>query len=133
MACHRPTLISQAIGLAKLIESKLKDSKPKFSKPFSNYNNKPNLFMSNPNALKPHSPLTHKGHSLPNLKPILLHQNFLLNAYRKPKYKKDGLRVYLSIMTKNLSSETNDQIADYGVSVYLKHTLHLAASHCLSP
>ncbi|XP_058752398.1 uncharacterized protein LOC131625563 [Vicia villosa] len=36
MAIQRPTNISQAIGLAKLIEAKLKDSKPKFSKTYVN-------------------------------------------------------------------------------------------------
>ncbi|XP_058775591.1 uncharacterized protein LOC131649859 [Vicia villosa] len=42
LAIHKPTSISQAIDLAKLIESKLKDSKPKFPKPFStNYSKQP--------------------------------------------------------------------------------------------
>ncbi|XP_058757457.1 uncharacterized protein LOC131630720 [Vicia villosa] len=36
MAIHKPTSISQAIGLAKLIESKLKEAKSKFIKPFTN-------------------------------------------------------------------------------------------------
>lgn len=36
IAILKPTSISQAIGLAKLIESKIKDSKPKFHKHFSN-------------------------------------------------------------------------------------------------
>jgi hypothetical protein len=35
LAIQRPYNISQAIGLAKLIEAKIKDSKPKYSKPFS--------------------------------------------------------------------------------------------------
>ncbi|CAI8612530.1 unnamed protein product [Vicia faba] len=36
IAIHKPVSTSQAIGLAKLIESKIKDSKPKYQKPFSN-------------------------------------------------------------------------------------------------
>lgn len=35
MDIHRPISISQAIGLAKLVEAKFKDAKPKFQKPFS--------------------------------------------------------------------------------------------------
>ncbi|XP_058784831.1 uncharacterized protein LOC131659692 [Vicia villosa] len=42
MAIQKPTNISQAIGLAKLIEAKLKDSKPKFPKPYANSYPKPN-------------------------------------------------------------------------------------------
>ncbi|XP_058775850.1 uncharacterized protein LOC131650137 [Vicia villosa] len=42
MAIQKPTNISQAIGLAKLIEAKLKDSKPKFSKPYVTTYPKPN-------------------------------------------------------------------------------------------
>ncbi|XP_058784061.1 uncharacterized protein LOC131658827 [Vicia villosa] len=42
MAIHKPTSISQAIDLAKLIESKLKDSKPRFSKPPQNQYGGPN-------------------------------------------------------------------------------------------
>ncbi|XP_058742349.1 uncharacterized protein LOC131614818 [Vicia villosa] len=34
IAIHKPTSISQAIGLSKLIESKLRESKPKYNKPF---------------------------------------------------------------------------------------------------
>jgi hypothetical protein len=34
MAIHKPVSISQDIGLAKLIEAKLKDSKPKYQKTF---------------------------------------------------------------------------------------------------
>ncbi|XP_058766771.1 uncharacterized protein LOC131640391 [Vicia villosa] len=49
MAIHKPTNISQAIGLAKLIESKLKDSKPKFQKPFSTQYSKPFSPSANPN------------------------------------------------------------------------------------
>ncbi|XP_058746621.1 uncharacterized protein LOC131619549 [Vicia villosa] len=48
MAIHKPTNISQAIGLAKLIESKLKDSKPKFHKPFANTYHKPSASPANP-------------------------------------------------------------------------------------
>ncbi|XP_058732695.1 uncharacterized protein LOC131604261 [Vicia villosa] len=54
LAIHKPTTISQAIGLAKLIESKLKDSKPKFSKSFpTNYPKQPlpHPTLSNPKAL----------------------------------------------------------------------------------
>lgn len=35
ISIHKPTSISQAIGLAKLIESKIRETKPKFQKPFS--------------------------------------------------------------------------------------------------
>ncbi|XP_058734067.1 uncharacterized protein LOC131605768 [Vicia villosa] len=41
LAIHKPTSISNAIGLAKLIESKIKDSKQKFTKPFSTSFQKP--------------------------------------------------------------------------------------------
>lgn len=34
MAIQQPSSISQAIGLAKLVESKIKDSKPKPNRPF---------------------------------------------------------------------------------------------------
>jgi len=34
LAIQRPQTIHQAIGLAKLIESKIKDSKPRYQKPF---------------------------------------------------------------------------------------------------
>ncbi|XP_058741863.1 uncharacterized protein LOC131614269 [Vicia villosa] len=61
IAVHRPTNISQAIGLAKLIESKIKESKPKFSKPFTTYTPK----SSFPNSTQP----TSFQSSLPN-KPI---------------------------------------------------------------
>ncbi|XP_058761394.1 uncharacterized protein LOC131634786 [Vicia villosa] len=35
IAIHKPVSISQAIGLAKLIESKIRNTKPKFNKPFT--------------------------------------------------------------------------------------------------
>src|SRR4051812_43459465 len=35
IAIHKPVSISQVIGLAKLIESKIRDTKPKFTKPFA--------------------------------------------------------------------------------------------------
>ncbi|XP_058767801.1 uncharacterized protein LOC131641513 [Vicia villosa] len=41
IALHKPTTISQAIGLAKLIESKILEAKPKFPKTFSNTFNRP--------------------------------------------------------------------------------------------
>jgi predicted aspartyl protease len=50
LAIQRPYNISQAIGLAKLVETKLRDTKPKFPRPFSPTNstlsqpNKPNNF-----------------------------------------------------------------------------------------
>lgn len=51
LAIQKPTNISQAIGLAKLIESKIKDCKPKFSKPFQHQNHNPPL--SQPTLPKP--------------------------------------------------------------------------------
>ncbi|XP_058742330.1 uncharacterized protein LOC131614797 [Vicia villosa] len=63
MAIHKPTNISQAIGLAKLIESKLKDSKPRFSKPFPNPYTKPNPYSPSPTS-KPTNPSTTQ---VPNL------------------------------------------------------------------
>ncbi|XP_058784315.1 uncharacterized protein LOC131659094 [Vicia villosa] len=53
MAIHKPSNISQAIGLAKLIESKLKDSKPKFHKPFVNTFHKPSAPSTNPMTKTP--------------------------------------------------------------------------------
>src|SRR4051812_38593124 len=49
IAIHKPTSISQAIGLAKLIESKLRDSKPKFTKPFFTPSQKPLTLSTSPN------------------------------------------------------------------------------------
>ncbi|XP_058776595.1 uncharacterized protein LOC131650912 [Vicia villosa] len=56
IALHKPTSISQAIGLAKLIESKLRESKPKIQKAFSTTFPRP---TSNPSTLFP-SPTTPK-------------------------------------------------------------------------
>ncbi|XP_058766610.1 uncharacterized protein LOC131640216 [Vicia villosa] len=47
MAIHHPRTISQAIGLAKLIESKIQDTKPKIFKPYSNSSNR-NLLFNKP-------------------------------------------------------------------------------------
>ncbi|XP_058726191.1 uncharacterized protein LOC131597514 [Vicia villosa] len=49
IAIHKPVSISQAIGLAKLIESKLRDSKPKFHKPFTSQT--PRSATSTPSTL----------------------------------------------------------------------------------
>ncbi|XP_058742588.1 uncharacterized protein LOC131615102 [Vicia villosa] len=53
LAIHKPTSISQAIGLAKLIESKLKESKQKFTKPFSTFQ-KPSPTPPTTQNFKPH-------------------------------------------------------------------------------
>ena len=57
IAIQRPTSITQAIGLAKLIEAKLKDFKPKFSRPTSNYTPNPpqKPFSSTPNSNPPNN------------------------------------------------------------------------------
>jgi hypothetical protein len=53
LAIQRPYTISQAIGLAKLVEAKIRDTKPKFSRPFPSTTNnlpqpnKPNSFTQN--------------------------------------------------------------------------------------
>ncbi|XP_058784354.1 uncharacterized protein LOC131659138 [Vicia villosa] len=77
MAIHKPTNISQAIGLAKLIESKLKDSKPKFPKPFSNAYHKTSAPSANtmskpPNISNTQSPSPFKAQtsSAPSKFPI---------------------------------------------------------------
>ncbi|CAJ2638860.1 unnamed protein product [Trifolium pratense] len=56
LAIHRPTVIYQAIGLAKLIESKIKDSKPKFNKPFSTHGTTYNNKAHTPPKLQPNLP-----------------------------------------------------------------------------
>ncbi|XP_058733199.1 uncharacterized protein LOC131604800 [Vicia villosa] len=52
LAIHKPTSISHAIGLAKLIEAKLKDSKNRFPKQFSTTYQKPTFTSSNPQPSK---------------------------------------------------------------------------------
>ncbi|XP_058766993.1 uncharacterized protein LOC131640630 [Vicia villosa] len=52
LAIHKPTSISHAIGLAKLIESKLKESKTKFPKPFQPSYQKQHPFASTSQTTK---------------------------------------------------------------------------------
>jgi hypothetical protein len=66
LAILKPYNISQAIGLAKLIESKIKDSKPKFQKPF------PSTTPTLPNTNPPKPPfpkLTNPVHQQSNPPP----------------------------------------------------------------
>ncbi|XP_024630387.1 proline-rich protein 12-like [Medicago truncatula] len=56
MAIQRPLSISQAIGLAKLIEAKLKDSKPKYNRPISSSQSWPRTTTPNNPQKQPPSP-----------------------------------------------------------------------------
>ncbi|XP_058783052.1 uncharacterized protein LOC131657702 [Vicia villosa] len=67
MAIHKPTSISQAIGLAKLIESKLKDSKPKFNKPFASQYLKPTASPAGPIPKPQTSPTFLPSRTIPKL------------------------------------------------------------------
>ncbi|XP_058769067.1 uncharacterized protein LOC131642924 [Vicia villosa] len=58
LAIHKPTYISQAIGLAKLIESKFKEAKQKHNKPYNYQFSKPNTISSFQPTHKPPIPLT---------------------------------------------------------------------------
>lgn len=58
LAIQRPYSISQAIDLAKLIEYKLKDSKPRFSRPFTEPSIQPT--HTGPNSLYHHTTATTK-------------------------------------------------------------------------
>lgn len=53
MIIHRATSIYQATGLAKLIESKIKEARPNFSKPLPNPYHKSATNVSNPITHKP--------------------------------------------------------------------------------
>lgn len=88
LAIQRSNSITQAIGLAKLIEAKLKDSKPKFSKPFSpaypsTYSRTPNTpttppklplvnptFQQTPTSIPPLPLPTKTGPNIPTKFPI---------------------------------------------------------------
>lgn len=59
IAIQKPHSISQAIGLAKLIEAKLKDSRPKYNRPFGppNHNNSPrSTFPPKNSRIPPNTP-----------------------------------------------------------------------------
>ncbi|XP_058726761.1 uncharacterized protein LOC131598148 [Vicia villosa] len=59
LAIHKPDSISKAIGLAKLIESKLRDAKPKFHKPFTSPSTRPNPpIQTTPTAVSTPKPPT---------------------------------------------------------------------------
>ncbi|XP_058753077.1 uncharacterized protein LOC131626262 [Vicia villosa] len=66
LAILKPTSISQAIGLAKLIESKLKETKQKFIKPFSSNYQKPTPTNPNTQNFKPQTPSTQPNPNLQN-------------------------------------------------------------------
>ncbi|XP_058757747.1 uncharacterized protein LOC131631003 [Vicia villosa] len=70
LAIHKPSSISQAIGLAKLIESKLREAKPKFQKPFSpnTYSRQPahpHLAAPTPTTAMPKTPQSANPNRLP--------------------------------------------------------------------
>ncbi|CAJ2679012.1 unnamed protein product [Trifolium pratense] len=65
LAIQRHPTISQAIGLAKLIESKIRDSKPKFSKPFTSPPNHPTTTSHATPKQLPNPPLQYTHNNTP--------------------------------------------------------------------
>ncbi|RHN51749.1 putative succinate dehydrogenase (quinone) [Medicago truncatula] len=110
MAIQRPSSIAQAIGLAKLIEAKIKDSKPRFSKPFTPppppILHDPQLRLS---PILPH-PNPHKTLHLPLIHPNHKQQiplNYLSNVSPKPNYKNAEPLAFVITVTRSSFPVTN--------------------------